>query len=166
MPGDVKIRAGLYADRSPPLARHPFLGDPVLAFGSVVAASVWQWIPFTFLTVLAALEMLPPEPYEAARVDGAGAWQSFRYLTLPFLVPVLLVLAFFRFAAAVKIFDKVYVMTGGRPGTATEMVANYIHRQSLVHFRLGEAGASGVLLLVAVLAVGALFLHFIVRDDH
>lgn len=152
-----------YALRLLHLPPQSWLGDRTLAFVSIILVSIWQWTPFTFVTFLAGREVLSPDPYEAARVDGATSLQMFRYLTLPLLLPLMLVVAFFRVASSVKVFDKVYVLTGGGPGTATEVVSNYIHRESLVNFKLGYGGAAGVLVLLCMLVLGVGLLQTLFR---
>lgn len=161
---DYSVGIVNYALRQLGLPPQSWLGDPTLAFVSIVLVSVWQWTPFTFLTFLAGREVLPLDPYEAARVDGATPLQMFRYITLPLLLPLTLVVAFFRIASSVKVFDKVYVLTGGGPGTATELVSNYVYRESLVNFKLGYGGAAGVIVLLSMLILGLCMLRTLFRE--
>jgi multiple sugar transport system permease protein len=124
-----------------------WLGDPALAFGSVVAVDVWHWTPFVFLLLLAGLEALPREMFEAARVDGASAWQELRYVTLPMMRPTLLVTLVFRLVVSFKVFDEVYLLTGGGPGTATEVVSFTIFRRFFTEDREGYGAAISVVVL-------------------
>lgn len=131
-----------------------FLGSPTLAMPSIMAADVWQWTPFTFLLSLAALQSLPREPYEAAAVDGANSWQVFRRLTLPMVIPSVIVIFLFRFLIALKVFDLVFILTYGGPGSATQVVSFYIYKIGFTMFKSGYAATLSilVLLLVSVIA--------------
>jgi multiple sugar transport system permease protein len=131
-----------------------FLGSPTLAMPSIMAADVWQWTPFTFLLSLAALQSLPREPYEAAAVDGASTWQVFRRLTLPMVIPSVIVIFLFRFLIALKVFDLVFILTYGGPGSATQVVSFYIYKIGFTMFKSGYAATLSilVLLLVSVIA--------------
>ena len=101
-----------------------WLGSPDLALGSIMAVDVWHWTPFCFLLLYAAVELLPSDVFEAARIDGAGAWQRFRYVALPLLTPAIMVVLAFRAIIAFKVFDEVYLLTSGGPGTVTEVVSS------------------------------------------
>jgi multiple sugar transport system permease protein len=138
-----------------------WLGEKTLAFASVVAVDVWHWTPFVFLLLLAALESLPQDVYEAARIDGANAWQELRYVTLPLMWPAIAVTAVFRLIVSFKVFDEVYLLTGGGPGTATEVVSFTIYRRFFTEDRIGYGAAISVvvlflLTLVIILSVAAL----------
>jgi multiple sugar transport system permease protein len=89
------------------------LGDVDLAMFSIIVADVWQWTPFVFLLMLAGLSSLPEEPYEAAAIDGASAWRQFWDLTLPFLKPVIAIALLLRMMDALRLFDLVFILTGG-----------------------------------------------------
>ncbi len=127
-----------------------FLGDPNLAFPAIMFADIWQWTPFCFLLCLAALQSLPRDPYEAAAVDGASAWQVFRRLTLPMVAPQVLVVFLFRFLIALKVFDLVYMLTFGGPGNSTQVASFYIYRVGFKQFNLGYAGALSILVLILI----------------
>jgi multiple sugar transport system permease protein len=138
-----------------------WLGEKTLAFASVVAVDVWHWTPFVFLLLLAALESLPQDVYEAARIDGANAWQELRHVTLPLMWPAIAVTAVFRLIVSFKVFDEVYLLTGGGPGTATEVVSFTIYRRFFTEDRIGYGAAISVvvlflLTLVIILSVAAL----------
>ncbi len=132
-----------------------FLGSPTLAMPAIMAADVWQWTPFCFLLSLAALQALPTEPYEAAAVDGASNWQVFRRLTLPMVTPAVIVIFLFRFLIALKVFDLVFILTYGGPGSATQVVSFYIYKIGFTMFKSGYAATLSilVLLLVSVIAL-------------
>ena len=139
---------------------HDWLGDSKLALASVIVVDVWHWTPFVFLLMLAAIESLPTDVDEAAQIDGAGAWQTFRYVTFPMLLPAFAVTLAFRLIVSFKVFDEVYLLTGGGPGTATEVVSFSIYRRFFTEDRMGYGSAISVvtlfvLALVIVLLLGA-----------
>lgn len=138
-----------------------WLGEKSLALASVVVVDIWHWTPFVFLLLLAGLESLPQDVYEAARIDGASAWQELRYVTLPMMLPTIAVTAVFRLIVSFKVFDEVYLLTGGGPGTATEVVSFTIYRRFFTEDRIGYGSAISVvvlflLTLVIVLALAGL----------
>ena len=145
------------------LAGHDWLGDGRLAFVSVVAVDVWHWTPFVFLLLLAGLEALPQDPAEAARVDGASAWQELRYVTLPMMMPTIVVTLVFRLIVSFKVFDEIYLLTGGGPGTATEVVSFTIFRRFFTEDREGYGAAISVIVLFVLAVVSVLALSAAAR---
>jgi multiple sugar transport system permease protein len=142
------------------LAGHDWLGDGALAFASVVVVDIWHWTPFVFLLLLAGLESLPQDVFEAAKMDGASAWAELRFLTFPMMLPTLAVTLVFRLIVSFKVFDEVYLLTGGGPGTATEVVSFTIYRRFFTEDRMGYGSAISVvtlflLTLVIVLCLAA-----------
>jgi multiple sugar transport system permease protein len=103
------------------LPSYNWLGDPELALVSVIAIHTWQWTPFAFLVRLATLATLPPDIYEAARLDRAGAWQRGVHITLPLIRPAIVIVVIMRMMIALSAFAAIFAATGGGPGTATEM---------------------------------------------
>jgi multiple sugar transport system permease protein len=136
------------------------LSDPVAAFLALIMIDIWQTTPFTFVMFLAGLQSLPRDPYEAAYLEGANWHQRLRYLTLPLLRPVLLVVVMIRVMDAFRIFDTVYILTGGGPDNATEMVSTFAYRVAFQYFNTGYASALSYLtfLLTAVLTLGSTLL--------
>jgi multiple sugar transport system permease protein len=132
----------------PALITHPDLALP-----AIVIADVWEWLPFSMLMVLAALQMIPAEPLEAARMDGASGWQVTRYIVLPYLRPTLLVAGLFRLIDSIKAFPLIYVLTDGGPGTVTEVTNFYAFRQAFNFSFLGFSSAITVMMLLAVFAL-------------
>jgi len=130
--------------------------DRLAAWVPVILGDVWKETPFVSLLLLAGLQGIDASLYEAARIDGASAWRQFRYITLPLLKPSLLVALIFRTRDAFRVFDLVYVMTGGGPGTATEPIALYTFTSLLQNLRFGYGSALSVLvfLVAFLLAVG------------
>jgi multiple sugar transport system permease protein len=131
-----------------------FMGDATWAMPGVMAADIWQWTPFCFLLCLAAFQSLPYEPYEAAAVDGASGWQIFRKLTLPLVLPSVIITFLFRLLIALKVFDLVFMLTYGGPGTSTQVASFYIYKIAFTTFKTGYGAAMTVLvfLLISVIA--------------
>ncbi|MFO1055389.1 MAG: sugar ABC transporter permease [Dongiaceae bacterium] len=132
------------------------LGDPGRAFLGLVALDVWEWTPLMFLILLAGLQSLPVEPFEAARVDGAGAWRVFLDHTLPMLRPVLAIAIVLRTIDAFGTFDQVFVLTRGGPGEATRLLSIYGYDTAFKFQQTGYAAAlfvtMGLIILAAALA--------------
>jgi multiple sugar transport system permease protein len=139
------------------LGSHNWLGDPQLALVSVIAIHTWQWTPFAFLVILASLSSLPPDVFEAARIDRAGPWQRFVHITLPLIRPAIVVVVIMRMMIALSAFAAIYAATGGGPGTATEILNLYAYRTSFSELNLGY-GASLAMVLMAMTLVVSLML--------
>jgi multiple sugar transport system permease protein len=141
------------------LGRPSFLTSPELAFLSILVVDAWQWTPFVFLLCLAGLQSLPPELEEAARLERASPWMRLRYLLLPHLRPALLLAGLFRGIDTMKIFDLVYILTGGGPGDATLTLSVLTYRLGFSYFDIGRAGALSILLLLLVNGMATLALR-------
>ncbi len=126
---------------------------PGMALFSIILIDVWQWTPFMLLLLLAGLESLPVAPFEAARVDGASAWLTFRRITLPLMRPVILVALIIRGLDAFKVFEYVYAITRGGPGDSTETILFHIYKTGFRFFRMGEAAAMAYVLIALTLGV-------------
>jgi multiple sugar transport system permease protein len=135
----------------------PFLSNPHWALFSVILVDVWQWTPFCFLVFLAALQGVPDELYEAARVDGANFFDMLKEVMLPLLVPTIVIVLLLRLAEALKLFDIPFALTGGGPGVATQPFSLLAFRTGLRFFDLGYASAMAYALLAAVMIVITLF---------
>ena len=143
----------------------PWLSSPDWALISIIIADVWQWTPFVFILSLAALQSLPRSALEAARVDGATAWQTVWHIKLPLMLPVLIVTALLRLIDAFKVLEVVLVMTNGGPGLSTEIVALRIQRTVAEFRQLGVGAAMSIYLLAVVLVLTlAMFLFGKWRD--
>ncbi|MBD2244050.1 sugar ABC transporter permease [Nostoc sp. FACHB-888] len=139
-----------------------WLGDPTLAMGAAIFADVWKTTPFISILLLAGLQSISADLYEAYSVDGANPWQSFRNITLPLLLPQILIAVLFRFAQAFGIFDLIAVMTGGGPGGATEVVSLYIYSTVMRYLDFGYGAALVVvtfLILIAAVAIASFLLN-------
>ncbi|MEZ5863875.1 MAG: sugar ABC transporter permease [Geminicoccaceae bacterium] len=135
-----------------------WLGEPALAFGSIVAVDVWRGVPFIMLLMLAGLQGIPREQYEAAEIDGATRPQRFRYVTLPNLRYLLIVASTLDFINTIRHFDIIKVMTQGGPARATEVLPVLLYNRAFLANRFGEAAAIGVALLVIVLALTIVYI--------
>lgn len=130
-----------------------WLADPVLSFAAIVLADVWKTSSFAGLLILAGLQTIPEELYEAARIDGANAWQRFVRITLPLLRPALLVALLFRTMDAFRVFDLVFVMTQGGPADATNVLQFYGYKKMFAEGFVGYGSAISVLVFAVTLAV-------------
>jgi len=135
----------------------PFLSDPNWALFSVILVDVWQWTPFCFLVFLAALQGVPDELYEAARIDGASNFDMLTRVLLPLLQPTILIVLLLRLAEALKLFDVPFALTGGGPGIATQSYSFLAFRVGLRYFDLGYASAMAYVLLIVVMIIVTLF---------
>ena len=127
--------------------------DPNWALTAIIIADTWEWFPFTMLMVLAALQMLPQELLDAAKVDGASPWQLTRHVTLPFIQGVLLVAGLFRLIDSIKAFPLIFILTDGGPGNVTEVTNYYSYLQAFNFSYLGFSSAITVALLAASIAL-------------
>jgi len=124
-----------------------WLGNTATALAAVIVVDVWHWTPFVFLLMLAGLESLPEDIYEAARVDGVTFLQELRYITLPMMLPTIVVTLVFRMLVAFKVFDEIYLLTGGGPGTATEVVSYTVYRRFFTEGQMGYGSAMSIVVL-------------------
>lgn len=132
------------------LSGHDWLGSSSTALAAVILVDVWHWTPFAFLLLLASVESLPRDVAEAAKVDGATAWQEFRYVTLPLLYPAIFMTFLFRAVMASKVFDEVFLLTSGGPGTSTEVVSFTIFQRYFLQDNAGYGSALSVSLIFVV----------------
>ena len=135
--------------------------DPNWALTSIIIADTWEWFPFTMLMVLAALQMMPQELLDAAKVDGASPWQLTRYVTLPFIQGVLLVAGLFRLIDSIKAFPLIFILTNGGPGNVTEVTNFYLFLQAFNFSYLGFSSAMTVALLMATVALSWLIVRLV-----
>lgn len=128
-----------------------WLGSSKTAFLTIVMVDIWQSFSFTMLILLAGLVSLPKEPYQAVKIDGASTTQTFFFITLPLMKPVIFVALLLRAIFAFKTFDLVYIMTGGGPGVSTDILSYYIYRSAFMGLDLASAAASSLILLGIVM---------------
>lgn len=136
----------------------PFLTDSTWALASIIVVEIWQWTPFVILLMLAGLQTLPTEVYEAARLENATAWQQFWGITFPMLLPISIAVVFIRMVEAFKLIDTVFVLTGGGPGTATETLTLFAYQEGFKKFNLGYTSALSFLFLIVILIFGVIYL--------
>src|SRR3954453_1871536 len=146
------------------LGEHAWLTDPGSALWAAVATNVWVGIPFNMILLLPGLQAIPDELYEAAAIDGAGPWARFRHITLPLLRPVALSVILLGVIYTFKVFDIIFVLTGGGPVDATTVLPIEIYNVSLKFFRFGEGAAESTLLL-AMLVVASVYLWLVRREE-
>jgi multiple sugar transport system permease protein len=128
-------------------------GDPVLALGSVIMADVWCRMPLMFLILMAGLQAIPEELHEAAEIDGANYWQLLKDVTLPLLKPVIIIALIIRFIDAFNLFETIFVMTSGGPGTATQTLPLLGWKTGFQYFNLGEAASLAVIMLLITVLI-------------
>jgi multiple sugar transport system permease protein len=139
--------------------------SPRLAFLSVIAVDVWQWTPFVFLILLAGLQSIPEEPYEAALMDGSSAWQTFRHITLPLLKPAILIALLLRTMDLLRVFDQIFILTEGGPGFATETISLYIYRAAFRFGDFGYAAAMSFVLLLVTNSISLVYIRLLQRQE-
>ena len=139
--------------------------SPRLAFIAVVAVDVWQWTPFVFLVLLAGLQAIPQEPYEAALIDGSSRWQTFRHVTLPLLKPAILIVLLLRTMDLLRVFDQIFILTEGGPGFATETISLYIYRTAFRFSDFGYAAAMSFVLLAVTNVVSVVYIKLLQREE-
>jgi multiple sugar transport system permease protein len=145
------------------LPERNWLGNVKLAMASVIVFDIWQWTPFVALIVLAGLQSLPKEPFEAAELDGASTWQVLRRLIFPMLAPVLTLVFVLRAIDAIRLYDAIVSLTHGGPGTATETLTYYLYRLGMKFFRLDQASAISLLFLYVTIVFTGVVLRSMMR---
>jgi multiple sugar transport system permease protein len=140
-----------------------WLGEPVLALHAVIFADVWKTTPFVALLLFAGLQVLPAELYDAAQIDGANAWQRFRRVTAPLLMPVFLTTLLFRTLDAFRVFDSVYVLTGGGPANTSETLSIYAYKLLFQTLQFGAGSAVAVLTFGCVMIVSLFYIKLLTR---
>lgn len=138
-----------------------WLSQPALAMISVAIVDIWQWTPFVYLVMFAGLQTVPSESVEAAQVDGAGSWAQFRHIELHYLRPLLLLVLFFRMADVLRVFDHVYVLTGGGPGATTQFLSLHMYRIAFPFSDMGQASALAVVLMAAMITLYTIIVRFL-----
>jgi len=132
-----------------------WLGNSTLAFTSIVILDVWHWTPFVVLLLLAGLESLPTDVYEAGRVDGTSGWSEIVHITFPLMIPTIIVTMVFRFILSFKVFDEIYLLTQGGPGTATEVISFSIYE---TFFDSDNMGLGSVMSVVSLFVISLLII--------
>jgi multiple sugar transport system permease protein len=147
-------------------ASQPWLGSPSLAFISVLIVETWQWTPFVALIIFAGIQSVDGQPREAAMIDGANAFQLFRYVTFPMIQPIFGLVVVLRLIDSMKIFDSAYALTQGGPGKATETLSLMVWHYGLYQTGwIGRAAAVAVLLLVMVVLLSNVVTRYLKRAE-
>jgi multiple sugar transport system permease protein len=134
-------------------------------FIALVLADVWQWTPFMFVILLAGLTSIPPHVYEAAELDGVGRWQTFWHITVPYIAPMMLLAVTFRLLDAVRLFDTIFIMTGGGPGTSTYSASYYLYTIGFTQFHLSRATAGAWIFMIITLLVIIFLVRRLLKEE-
>ena len=145
------------------LPQPAWLTHHTLALWAIIITDVWEWFPFVLLILLAAFQMMPEEPLEAASIDGASPWQVFRHIELPLLKPVLVVAGLFRLIDSMKAFPHIFIMTAGGPGVATEATNYYAYLQGFSYTFIGFSSAITVVMLAATFVLSLAIIRMVGR---
>ncbi len=138
-----------------------WLGNPTLAMISVASVDIWQWTPFVYLVMFSGLQTVPRESVEAAQIDGVTWWTQFRYIELFYLRPLFILILFFRLADVLRVFDHIFILTGGGPGTTTQLLSLYLYRIEFKFFDTGQAAALAVVVLVSISIIYTVIARFL-----
>jgi multiple sugar transport system permease protein len=141
------------------------LSTPAGALTGIIIADAWMWSPFVMLLVLAGLVSVPKYLYEAAEIDRASWWRRFRTITFPYIKGLLLLAILFRTIETFKLFDIVYIITAGGPGSSTETIAVYVYRLAFQYFRTSQASALAYIVLFVVIVLTSLYLYAVRRTS-
>jgi multiple sugar transport system permease protein len=147
-------------------APQAWLGTTGLAMNAIILVDVWREIPFVTAIILAGLQSIPAEVYEAARVDGASPARAFFRVTLPLLKPSILVALLMRTMVAVRMFELVFIMTKGGPAGSTEVLATYTYKEAFLNFNMGYASSMAVVILLVSLAMSLIYLRTMRSEAH
>jgi raffinose/stachyose/melibiose transport system permease protein len=142
-----------------------WLGDPKLATLCIIIVSSWRYTGFHMMILLAGLQAIPDDIYEAARIDGASAWRTFWHITLPLMKRIVLVDALLITVGSVKIFDLIWVMTEGGPNRASEVLATYMYRTAFSDDRMGYAAAIATVMLVLTLIATVIYVRLTGQEE-
>jgi multiple sugar transport system permease protein len=141
------------------MSRTAWLSSPTLALPALVFTDVWQWTPFMMIILLAGLKGLPDEPYEAANIDGASAWQAFRYITIPQLSKIIYIALLLRTIDSLRIYDTIYMMTKGGPINVTSTLSWIVYDQGFKFLEFGYGAAICIVMLIIVVGLLTLILR-------
>ncbi|WP_052712227.1 carbohydrate ABC transporter permease [Domibacillus indicus] len=142
-----------------------WLGQQDTALAAVIMTNIWIGIPFNMILILAAMQALPSDVYEAAKVDGASRFQTFWRITLPLLKPALLIILVLGIIYTFKVFDIILIMTGGGPVNATQVLPFYGYELAFVNFDFGASGAVATVILVILICIALIYLYLIKREE-
>jgi raffinose/stachyose/melibiose transport system permease protein len=144
---------------------HDWLGEQSTAFGAAMIPGIWRFTGFAIVIFYAAIQTIPLDLYEAARVDGASGWQSFWHITLPLVRPAMVVVVVWMTMDALKLFDLIFVLTRGNPNHATEMIATWMFANTFRHYKMGYGAAMAVVLFLMVLGFSVIYIRWTSREE-
>jgi multiple sugar transport system permease protein len=149
----------------PPLATVVWLGGAGTALFWLAVTEVWGWAPFIALIFIGALDSMSQDPFDAAKVDGASALKTFRYVTLPMLRPIIVMVTLLKTIFSIKVFDQVVTLTGGGPGSSTETINYYVYKTGFKFFDMGYASAIAYLMVVVLFFLALLYLKTVMKEE-
>lgn len=141
------------------IAPSAWVYDPATVIPTLILVEVWHWTPLVMLIVLGGLSGLPKEPYESALIDGANSWHMFRHITLPLVWPFIMVAIVIRTIDALKVFDTIFVITQGGPGTASETLNVFLYLQAFQFYKIGYSSAVVMIFFIIIIALSLLLLY-------
>jgi len=145
------------------LGRHSWLGSKNTALYAVMVADIWASTPYVFLILLAGLRSLPQDCFEAARMDGASSWQLFRYITLPLLFPIIMIVVIFKTVDTFKAFDYLWVMTRGGPGRSSHIISTYTYEHAFQYYEFGSGASMSIFTTIIILMIVMLFMVILAK---
>jgi multiple sugar transport system permease protein len=143
------------------LGKFVWISNPDMALYAIAITDIWMWSPFVMLLSLAGLSAIPQHLYEAAAIDRASRWFTFRRITLPLVTPLLLIAVIFRTMEAFKTFDLAFIMTGGGPGTATELIAIKLYNLAFPQWQTGKSCALAYILLIMIIGISNIYIKYL-----
>jgi multiple sugar transport system permease protein len=143
------------------LGKFEWISSTEVALLAIAITDIWMWAPFVMLLSIAGLSAIPRYLYEAASIDRASWWFTFRHITLPLVSPLLLIAIIFRTLEAFKTFDLAYIMTGGGPGTATELIAIRLYNMAFPQWQTGKSSALAYILLIMVIGISNIYIKYL-----
>ncbi|MGD9178114.1 MAG: sugar ABC transporter permease, partial [Desulfobacterales bacterium] len=138
-----------------------WISNADVALLAIAITDIWMWSPFVMLLSLAGLSAIPKHLYEAAAIDRASRWFTFRRITLPLVTPLLLIAVIFRTMEAFKTFDLAFIMTGGGPGTATELIAIKLYNMAFPQWQTGKSCALAYILLIMIIGISNIYIKYL-----
>ncbi len=142
-----------------------WLINPDISLFSIILVDIWQWTPFAFIIIQAGLNTIPRDMFEAASIDGANYFKTLIYITFPILSGQILLVAMLRTIDTFRIFGKVYALTQGGPGNATETLTYYVYREGFTYFNLGRASTASIYILFVIAVISVFYIRKIMREE-
>lgn len=149
----------------PPLANYSWLGSPGSALFWLAVTEVWGWAPFIGLVFIGALDAMSDEIFQAAKVDGASTLKTFRYITLPMLRPILIMVTLLKIIFSIKVFDQVVTLTGGGPGDSTETINFYVYKTGFQFFDMGYASAISYFVVIILFIFALFYVKILMKEE-